>query len=649
MPSILIVEDERVVARDIEMSLRDMGYDIVGSASSADEALVHAGQRCPDLVLMDIRIKGKLDGIEAAKILRRRFDIPIVYLTAYADAETIRRASETEAHGYIVKPFSIPKLRGAIEVALFKHQMEQRLKERERWFSTTLRSIGDAVIAVNQTGDVTFMNLAAELLIGTHSEQASGRKLTDIFNLVDERTHEPLENPMKRVLEEGKVIGLPPSCALLGASGTRPIEDSTAPIVDDSGNLLGAVIVFRDVSEQRRLQKQLILADRLSSLGTLAAGVGHEINNPLTFATGNVSLVLEDLEKLRESLLQLRLDGNTQFADSLQRLEDAIRRLNSAKYGVDRIRTIVADLQAFARPEKDDSWVDVTQSLKWALRVTANQIRPRAKLIEEVRPVPPVAGSSTRIGQVFINLLINAAHAIGEGNAEDNQIAVSTSTDDSGRVVISVRDTGCGIAPDLLNRIFDPFFTTKEVGAGTGLGLSICHGIVTSMGGEIGVESAVGKGTTFRVYLPAAKPQEPPPISGAAVLLRRARILVVDDEPEIAELLQRMLQPLHDATAVTSATEALALLTSDQNFDVVICDLTMPELSGMELYQRVLALFPRLAERMVFMTGGAFSQDMLDFIATVTNFFVYKPFSPPELLDFVQTVLRSQRPDIAVS
>src|SRR3954471_22349966 len=300
--SILVVEDEAIGARDIQNSLRDLGYEVLNTAASCEEAIAHATARCPDLVLMDIRIQGERDGIATAEILRRRFRVPVVFLTAYADDTTVERAKRAQPYGYLVKPIKSMELRSAVEVALHKHEMDVRLRERERWFSTTLRSIGDAVISTDLDARVTFMNTVAETLTGWRTEDAMGRPLEEVLRLAQEETHEAVENPIRRALSEGKVSRLGERIALLGKDGAeRPIDDIAAPIIDE-GDVLGAVMVFRDVSEQRRLQRQIELADRLASVGTMAAGVANEMNDPLALVLSNLGYLSENLAAHRTEL-----------------------------------------------------------------------------------------------------------------------------------------------------------------------------------------------------------------------------------------------------------------------------------------------------------------------------------------------------------
>jgi CheY-like chemotaxis protein len=269
-----------------------------------------------------------------------------------------------------------------------------------------------------------------------------------------------------------------------------------------------------------------------------------------------------------------------------------------------------------------------------SLRMAWNEIRHRARLIKLYGVVPNVEANEGRLGQVFLNLIVNAAQALPEGHAEQNEIRVSTRLH-GGRVVIEVSDTGAGISPEIIGRIFDAFFTTKGVGVGTGLGLAICHRIVTDMDGELTVDSTVGKGTTFRVVLPiasqAAIEEAAPSAEPISVPGRRGRILVVDDEEIVLRSVQRLLSKEHDVVAVVKAKAALSLCADGETFDVILCDLMMPDMTGMDLHGELSRVAPKQAGRMIFMTGGAFTAKAWNFLADPAREHVEKPFSPTTL------------------
>lgn len=259
---ILIVENENIVALNIQTRLKQIGYEVLAVVSSGEKAIEIAEATQPDLVLMDIKLSGTLDGIQAAEQIRARFKIPIVYLTAYTDQPTLERVKITEPHGYILKPFETRELYSAIEIALYKHKMEQQLKEREQWLATTLRSIGDGVITTDRDGIITFMNPVAERLTGWEQEEALGKDLSQVFRIIDERTREPIDNPAAIALREGITVGLGNHTLLITRDGTEiPIDDSAAPIKDEAEVVRGAVLVFHDIIERKQMEEALVRAN----------------------------------------------------------------------------------------------------------------------------------------------------------------------------------------------------------------------------------------------------------------------------------------------------------------------------------------------------------------------------------------------------
>jgi len=388
--------------------------------------------------------------------------------------------------------------------------------------------------------------------------------------------------------------------------------------------------VLREAKDmQERMQRQLILSDRLASVGMLAAGVAHEINNPLAYVVANLDLLAEEVK--------IASNGP---APNLKEWAEAVRE---AREGSDRIRKIVRGLKTLSRAEDERREViELRPVLELSVNMAFNEIRHRARLVKDYGQTPLVEADDARLGQVFINLIVNAAQAIPEGDSDANEVRIVTSTDPLGRAVIDVLDTGPGIPSDALGRVFDPFYTTKPIGVGTGLGLSICHSIVTSMGGEISVSNREGRGARLRVVLNAAerereeRPQAPsddPPKRG------RAAVLIVDDERAVSVILGRALTN-HDVTAVTSAKEALERIEAGTPFDLILSDLMMPGMSGMEFYDTVARERPRVAERMVFMSGGAFTPTARAFLDRVPNERIEKPFNLSAIRELVQKFVK---------
>jgi len=389
-------------------------------------------------------------------------------------------------------------------------------------------------------------------------------------------------------------------------------------------------------AEKARVEEQLLISDRLASVGTLAASVAHEINNPLSALLANLEFVAEDLEALRREVE----GGGARVADLLRRIEEPLR---DARESSERVREIARDLKIFSRSdEKVDDAVDLRRVIESSARMARTEIRHRAQLALDLGDeLPPAHRSEGRLGQVFLNLILNAAQAIPEGRASANEIRIVARAKD-GRLEVEVRDTGVGIPPDELQRIFEPFFTTKPEGEGTGLGLAICHGIVAGLGGTLGVESEVGVGTVFRLVLPTAARAEPAPQPSDRSEERGAkgRILVVDDEPMILAAVQRMLSSEHEVEFATTAREAILRVMNGERFDAVVCDVMMPELTGVDLYAEFERLSAELASRVIFMSGGVFSSTAKAFLESVPNVRLEKPFDAPAIREAVRSVLR---------
>ncbi|MGA7121917.1 MAG: ATP-binding protein [Polyangiaceae bacterium] len=534
-------------------------------------------------------------------------------------------------------------------------ELESKLRLSERWFEIALRSIGDAVIATDVHGAVTFMNQVAEALTGYFGDDALGSNIDDVLRLVSP-TGKHVDNPLWTALATKAHVQLPVNTSLVDRNGSSFfIEDSISSIVDDDSEIVGAVIVFRDVTERRKLEQRLAQTERLASIGMMVAGVGHEINNPLSYVIANVAFSVEELKKVLDELRASGrgpADGPT-VQWSIERLESISLALRDASVGNEKMRALVDDLRPFSRSDTASTELfDLPDVIETAIKMTASTIRHHARLRKEYGTTPFVEGRPGQLTQVLTNLIVNAAQAIGEGRAELNEIRIRTMVDASGRAVIEVHDSGPGIPAEVLPNIFDAFFTTKPVGDGTGLGLAICHNVIASWGGEITVESALGNGSTFRVALPPARssgihkkvaerPSQPPS--------RLGKVLVVDDERAIGEAIVRMLGSEHDVVVETDASRALVRISRGEIYDVIFCDLMMPNLSGMDFHQSLMSSAPETARRIVFMTGGAFSERSRAFLEDVVNVSVEKPFRLNSIRtianDYVNRAARDSRMD----
>jgi signal transduction histidine kinase len=388
-------------------------------------------------------------------------------------------------------------------------------------------------------------------------------------------------------------------------------------------------------AERAQMQTRLLIAERTSSLGTLAAGVAHEINNPL-------ACLMTSLELIRDRLPELI---GAEPSRAIEKKAWLHLQLERALEGAERVRLIVRGLKSFSRADDETlSIVDPRRALDTSITLATNEIRHRAVLVRDYDALPVVWANEARLGQVFLNLLLNAAQAIPAGDAAHNEIRVSGRVDRDGRAVIEVHDTGCGIEAGHLARIFDPFFTTKPQNVGTGLGLALCHAVVSSLEGQITVESAPGGGSTFRVTLPAAEgvsQSAAPPgvVPQAADSGPRGRLLFVDDEPDMCELMAEALAPFHDMVTTTDAHKALTLIAGGQRFDVILCDIRMPNMTGLDFHSRLGVDNPSQANRVVLMSGG-FTHRPGDAPIVLPRPLLEKPFGVRQVLSLMRESMR---------
>ncbi|MFK7990433.1 MAG: ATP-binding protein [Sandaracinaceae bacterium] len=411
-----------------------------------------------------------------------------------------------------------------------------------------------------------------------------------------------------------------------------------SPILED-GAVRGGVGIIEDITERTEIEKRLAQGERMASLGRLAAGVAHEINNPLAYVRTSLDIARREIVRMNTDLQEPRAK---RLIESIDRAED----------GVERVRVIAGDLKTFSRGD-ESSWVPVRleRVADAAINLANNELRHRAELVREIAEVPPVMGSETRFVQVLVNLLVNAAQAFEDRDTFADRterrprvilrmgvMAAQPAAPEGERVFIEVEDNGAGIDPAIIPHVFEPFWTSKPAGVGTGLGLSICHGIVASAGGEIRVErSERGVGTTFRIELPATDPAEWKKRRASAqrpprpTPTRRHRVMVVDDEPQLGIALRVALSERYDVTVSGSGQDALRRLGRGQRFDLVLCDLMMPEMTGMELYDAALEQVPDQVSRFVFMTGGAFTERAKTFLAEHAVPLLQKPFGLEEV------------------
>ncbi|MFT5697414.1 MAG: two-component system cell cycle sensor histidine kinase/response regulator CckA [Desulforhopalus sp.] len=731
---IMIVDDNAIVAADIKARIGRMGYLVTECVSRGETAIESVKGEQPDLILMDIKLKGQLSGIEAAASIRSFYDIPVIFLSSYADEDTLQKAKLTDPYGYIVKPFDDSELRTVIELSLHKHGAERKLKKNEQWLRTILDSIGDGVIATDMEGIVTFVNPVAENLTGWSKIDAVGRPIVEVFNIINESTRQLVENPVDKVLQTGLVEGLANHTLLIRKDGHElPIKDSGSPIVLDKREHIGVVLVFQDDSSARIAEKKLMESEgkfkllfehaplpyqsldgkgvflevnrtwlevmgydrdevvgkffgdflhpdwrthyaenfpkfksigevlgvefemchkdgsyltvrfdgritkdalggfvqthcvfrdvtkevalqrqvdaqeiairknqKLEAMGTLAGGIAHDFNNILAAAIGYTELCFDETKP---------------DSELFENLTEVLSACNRAK-------DLVKQILTFSRQgDEEKKPINICPLAKDAIKMLRSTTPANIELVDNLEDSRVIInGNVSQINQVIVNLVTNAVHAIRDNGRIDLGIDVVTfDTKRHERLLdvvpgkyakISVADNGMGISNEHLHTIFDPYFTTKSPEKGTGLGLAVVHGIIKSHQGYVDVTSEPHKKTIFDVYLPLSEmgesceaAREKVPTFGG-----NEHILVVDDEPALATIHQRNLERKgYSVTVFLDSRKALtAIETNPDRFDLVITDMTMPGVNGLQLAAAVKKIRPKMS--VILCTG--YSEDI---------------------------------------
>jgi PAS domain S-box-containing protein len=484
--SILIVEDEYILALDLKKQLQDLGYLVVAYVASGEEALAEVEAKKPEMVLMDIKIKGSIDGIETAKIIENRHDIPIVYLSAFSNDEYLKRAKITKPFGYLLKPVNKRELAATIEMAFYKHGIEQILKKNEAWFMSMLSSIGDGVIATDGEGKIQFMNSVAESLCEWEMNEAKDKDINEVYSIVREGFNEKAAIPFKEIIKNNAGFKIPPDTVFLGRSGRKTfVNGKVSPLMDRSGKTVGVILIFHDVSEYREMELRIRNLEKFRIFGQIVSGVAHEVRNPL-----NAILAVTEA-------MVLELGQNQDFVTYLQHINTQVKRLS----------TLMKDLLDLGKPIRTSSmqresvvsiceagihlWMQSTP--KQSQDVVFHPDRSDEELF--------VNANSDKLQQVIFNLLENAAQHIQNGEKIELKILrLGPNT-----AAIRVIDRGVGIPDENLTKVFEPFFTTTK--GGIGLGLSIVRNIVEQHNGDVDVwNTDPPPGCTVEIRLPLLEP-----------------------------------------------------------------------------------------------------------------------------------------------
>jgi PAS domain S-box-containing protein len=630
---ILIAEDERIIAEDIKRALEAFGYGVSSIAVTGDDAIREAQTERPDLALMDIMLSGPMDGIEAAKTIREQFNIPIVFLTAYADEDLLARAMITEPFGYLLKPFEDRELCSTIEIALYKKKTETALIESEEFNKSILNNSPNPVVVVNPDTSIRFVNPAFERLTGFSSQEIIRLKAPYPWWMQgsSEKSYRALSGSLCAAMRDSEQY-----YQKRNGEGFWVMVNSTP--VFHHGEIKFCLSNWMDITgkkkieeEKRDLEAQLLHMQKMEAIGDLAGGIAHDFNNILSIILGNIELALEDLPE--DSLIR----------ENLQEAYDAGKRA----------KNLVKQILAFSRSEEQEPKpTQVYPIVSEALKLLRSSLPTTIEVCEYIGSDSMALVDATQIHQVIMNLCTNAYHAMRESGGileigvkdidiDELYAANSLGVAPGPYVRISVSDTGCGIKREIMDRIFEPYFTTKAVGDGTGLGLSVVHGIVKSHKGAVTVYSEPGKGSTFHVYLPRIESGEPATETEQEELLPHGteRILFVDDEESIVIIARQMLNRLgYSVTTSTDSLEALRVFREQpERFDLVITDMTMPDMTGERLSRELMGIRPDIP--IVLCTG--FSELITEQKARELGIreFVMKPLTTKEMAIVVRRAL----------
>jgi PAS domain S-box-containing protein len=503
------------------------------------------------------------------------------------------------------------------------------LEGADKGYRILLEVLSEGVAKLAPEGRITYCNARFAAILGAPLERTIGSSIHELVHPNDQEQF--LELLVRGAAErsEGEFM-----------LRNVPVLLSVVPLTGQTGER--HCVVMTDLTEQRRnndaiaaeraaLAARLLVVERMSVMGVVAAGVAHEINNPLAYVIASLELMIGRLPDLS--------GGRTLGSEHVDWMQ---RQLERAYEGAARVRVIVRDLKAFSRADDETvKVVDLRRALDASIALVSNEIALRARLVRDYDELPFVRANQARLEQVFVNLLANAAQAIPAGAADKHEIRISGHVDATGRAVVEIRDTGSGIPAENLDRIFEPFFTTKAVGVGTGLGLALSHGIVSAFGGQLSVESAPGA-TVFRVVLAIAE-RDVPVEAEAIPIDSRARLLVIDDEKDLMEVLQEALAPLHEVVGTTRARQALEWIAAGERFDAILCDMKMPEMTGLDFYAHLLALHPEQAARVTLMSGG-FSRNEKDATQSFPRAILEKPFDVGQVRSLLRSSQRAQAP-----
>lgn len=761
-PSILIVEDEKIVAEDIRCTLERSGYTVKNIVNCGEKTLaILSHNSIPDLVLMDIQLNGEVDGIKTAEIINQKYNVPVVFLTSYSDDNLIQEAKLTCPYGYIIKPYDEKGLKSTLEITFYKHKMERRLKDNERWLTTIFNCIGDGVIVTDKNDRIKYINRIALKLTGWKREEALNKKWMEVYKLEDKRL-----NKISQIMDYEVLFKKRKDAYLETRNSLHlPISNSISLLKDDNGNNLGKIFVFHDIinrkmsekalkesekryrslfeesldaifittikgrflvvnqstidlfhysknkllelsikylfvipeewknfkksmeengslknfevklkdkhgkelsclltstihraknnkvlgfqgiirniteqkraqDEKEKIQYQLMQAQKMKAVGVLAGGIAHDFNNLLTVIQGNSDLIIQNFnndDPIYNEIKELQIAASKAAELTGQLL--LFSKNKPMKFFPFNLNTVVMSM------------------LKMLNRLIGEDLTINTVLSERLWKI---YGDKNTMEQVILNFVVNARDAMPSGGTvtiSTQNVEVNEKSDYSNPeisegkyVLLTISDTGQGMDDNTLQHLFEPFFTTKDDGKGTGLGLAVVYGIVKKHNGIITVNSTLGKGSVFKVYLPATFQEENKIeklnlVSDKSLKGNGKGILLVEDEKSVRDFCESILIKYHyKVWSVEGAEEALKVYKKKKkNIDLVLTDVVLKNDTGLDLVDRILDLNPN--ENILLCSGYSGKKSRLSTIKERGFDFLSKPFSLRQLLSKVKEVI----------
>ncbi len=595
---VLILEDDAGSTFILKKILARGRYEIAGVARSSEEAIELARTTKPDLLLMDIQVPGKQDGVDAAKRILSELDVPLIYMTAYSDEATIERARRTAPFAYLLKPYREKEMLITIEMALYKARIDRLGKASEQRLAATLGVLEDYVFTTDAAGRMTYLNPAAERMLGKTAQQCLGHPLGELLDLRERETRTRLPDIVERVLRaDFRTNPAHPLVLMKEKNEARLVQIQTNALTETDGLAVGRVVILRDVTLLDELEENIRRAQKLDAVGRLAGGISHDFNNLLAIINSFADLLLL----------------KAQPGDPLEKYYRNIRA--AGQRGTDLVSRLMNFSRRAATPPQAVAPAEIVREVEKMMRPL---FRENIELVIDVPSgLPQLHTDPGQIEQILVNLCLNARDAIAEAGRitislasrkHDAQTAAQHSLNGPGiYVLLKVSDTGCGIPSEIRDRIFEPFFTTKEVGKGTGLGLAMVYHFVKQNGGRVEVHSVPGEGTDFTIFLPALESDPPTGFVNEDAPMEsprgHERVLLVEDDPDFADCVKSLLE-VHGYTTVAARSGEEALMQFNQNqgnFDLLVADVVLPKLSGRVLAEQLRKQKPTL--RVLLMSG----------------------------------------------